>query len=239
MSVQVGSGSEECLRPEVAPTRFAFFVDPIADLGMLESSSDKDMRSDCVPRNTVLAGDVLWRMFWLQGVVGEPKKDDGARIDAEARLATAFEAGDPPSHGERALIEEEALDRCIRAHIGDSTREKSVPFLRASFVEMSRVDQESLQEQAREESREAQSRWVPPTAEERRRSLAGYDVGQQDIGGRPLLIESSPSNLQNLWRTLSWVRGTQFFIFQMLIGQWAGFVCSYPAFPVCAVDYTR
>lgn len=149
---------------------------------------------------------MLWRMFWLQGSLGQLLQDEFARIDGESRSADAFEPGNPPSHGEMDLFKEQALDELIRNDIGDDKREKSVPYLRLQFGELSRAQQERMERQAEQDTQQERARWRPPTAEERCRSLKDYDVGQQDIGGLPPMLDVAQDTLQSLWCTMSWVR---------------------------------
>lgn len=144
-------------------------------------------------------------MFWLQGVVGHPTLDEGARVDSEAKVAAAFAPGDPPSHGEPALLKEEALDVLIRARVGDEKKETPVPVLRDLLSAMSRSDRENLLEEAEQASNEARVYWRPTTREDRIRSLENYDVGQQDIGGLPHMIDGQ-TKIQRFRNTLGWVR---------------------------------
>lgn len=159
----------------------------------------------CLLRHSSIAGDVLWRMFWLQGAVGQPPQDDGAKVDSESRLAATFENAPPPSHGERDLIREEALDRLIREQIDDTEKKKSVPHLRMLLNTLGRADQVRLREKAHEDTEEKRHNWRAPTADERKRSLEQYDVGQQDIKG-PGIRDCDPTSLAALWHTMSWVR---------------------------------
>lgn len=161
-------------------------------------------------RKAIVEGDVLWRMFWLQGSLGQPLQDEFARIDGESKIADAFAAGDPPSHGERDLIKEQALDQLIREDIGDDRREKPVPYLRLRFGEMSRAQQERMERQAEQDTHQERAGWRPPTAEQRCRSLKENDVGQQDIGGLPPMLDYAQDTLQSLWCTMSWVRLSHF-----------------------------
>lgn len=145
-------------------------------------------------------------MFWLQGIAGRPNKDEGAHIDSQSRLAAVFDEKEPPpSHGERNLLFEQKLDQLIRDEIRECARDVSVPYLRFMFEDMSVADKARLETQARVEAEEGIVRWIAPTADDRKRSLETYDVGQQDIGGLPPAVDSRPDSLQTLWCTMSWV----------------------------------
>lgn len=148
----------------------------------------------------------MWRMVWLQGTIGKPLKDRGRTPDNEHKQAAEYALGDPPSHGERRIIREEALDHVIRQTIGDEVAKKvSVPRLRDELAKLSHEDQSRLEALADESSKGRLEDWKPDTREQRIESLTRYDVGQQDIGGLPPTSDSHPTSLNALWCAMSWV----------------------------------
>lgn len=152
---------------------------------------------------------MLWRMVWMQGTIGKPLTDRGTNSDNEQREAAEYALDDPPSHGMRRIIREEALDHVIRQTIGDEvTKEVSVPRLREELARLSQEDQSRLKALADENCRGRLESWKPNTREQRRDSLIAYDVGQQDIGGLPPTSDGHPTSLNALRCAMSWVSGT-------------------------------
>lgn len=146
-------------------------------------------------------------MVWLQGTTGKPETDRGKIWQNEGRRAAKYAPGDPPSHGERRIIKNEALEHILRVKLkDDETKAMSVPRLKAYMETLSEEDQSRLIEEADERSRERLERWKPPTREDRIDSLVKYDVGQQDIGGLPPGIGGHPTSIDALCRVMSWVR---------------------------------
>lgn len=144
-------------------------------------------------------------MVWLQGTIGKPLMDRGRTQDNEHRQAAEYALGDPPSHGMRRIIREEALDHVIRQKLGDEvTKAVSVPHLREELARLSQEDQSRLMALADENSKERLESWKPDTREERIESLIRYDVGQQDIGGLPPTSDSHITSLNALWCAMSW-----------------------------------
>lgn len=150
---------------------------------------------------------MLWRMVWLQGTTGKPMEDRGKTLYNEQKQAAEYAPGNPPSHGERRIIKNEAREHLLRVRLGDDqTKAVSVPRLEAYMTTLSEDDQIRLNEQADENCRKRLERWRPPTREDRIDSLINYDVGQQDIGGLPPKIGGPPASIDALCCAMSWVR---------------------------------
>ena len=145
-------------------------------------------------------------MVWLQGSIGKPLTNRGKNPDNEHRKAAEYAPGDPPSHGMKRIIREEALDHVIRQTIGDeATKAVSVPRLREELARLSQEDQSRLRALAEENSMERLESWRPDTREQRIESLKRYDVGQQDLGGLPPISDDQPTSLNALRCAMSWV----------------------------------
>lgn len=163
-------------------------------------------RRFCDCRHAKIGGDVLWRMVWLQGTIGKPLMDRGRNPDNEHRHAAEYALGDPPSHGVKRIIREEALDHVLRQTIGDEVAKAvSVPRLREELSRLSQEDRTRLRALAEENSKGRLESWKADTREQRIESLISYDVGQQDIGGLPPTSDSHPTSLNALRCAMSWV----------------------------------
>ena len=140
--------------------------------------------------------------------------DRGTIAHSQQGQAAEYAPGDPSCHGEKRIIRDEALEYLLRVKLKDDKAEVfSVPRLRAHMKTLSKEDQSCLESLADEKSTERLRDWKPPSREDRIRSLATYDVGQQDFGGLPPDIGGAPTSIDALCCVMSSVRVFSRFLF--------------------------
>lgn len=165
-------------------------------------------------RTSEVAGEVMWRMFWLQGTEGQMAQEMDASVGAELVNAYCYAPGAPPSQGQEELLKFEKLDELTRIHIQEQNeagarheRHYSVPELddyREHNLSQAIIDE--MRAKADVQSEQAIKDFVADTPDERKRKLRDYDVGQQDIGKVVRLKDhESGVSQEGLQSALSWV----------------------------------